>query len=234
MSDGIFGHDGATHLRRHARFYASAAGGALAFVLGAGLTTPTRMLVAGDVFFALYLGLMLWLACEMTTDTLRRRAEREDEGLPIIFGLTVFAVIFVLGAVFMIVNQDGHGPTPVISVLAVLSVPLGWGMVHLLATFHYADLYYTPAERLAGGGADEEPDAEAGDAGGLEFPKTPEPGIGDFAYYSFVVGMTAQVSDVQVTSAALRRATLAHGIFSFFYNTVLIAFTVNAAVSLTS
>ena len=235
MSRRDSGNGGGSHLRHHLRFYAALLGGALAYVLGRGLPAPTRLLIAGDVFFALYLAFMLWFGCRMTAETLRRRAERADEGMPIILALTAFAVVFVLAAVFMIVNQDGHPPPPAISALAVLSVPLGWSMVHLLATFHYADLYYTPAERLAGGGAaTEEPDAEAGDAGGLDFPKTPEPGIGDFAYYSFVVGMTAQVSDVQVTSGALRRATLAHGIFSFFYNTVLIAFTVNAAVSLTN
>lgn len=234
MTPGASGGDGAPHLRRHVRFYASVLGGILAYLLGAGLPAPTRLLIAGDVFFALFLGLMVWFGCQLTTETLRRRAQREDEGMPIILALTAFAVVFVLGAVFMIVNQEGHARPPVISALAVLSVPLGWSMVHLLATFHYADLYYTPAERRAEGDKRGEPCAGASDAGGLDFPKTPEPGIGDFAYYSFVVGMTAQVSDVQVTSGALRRATLAHGIFSFFYNTVLIAFTVNAAVTLTN
>ena len=219
------------HLRRHARFYAAVAGGALAFLAGERLAGPTRFLVAGDVFFALYLALMLRLSLRMTPDALRARAAQEDEGLPIILGLTAVAVVFVLVSVFMIVNQ-AREPSPFILAFAVASVPLAWTVVHVLASFHYADLYYTPAERLARDTGGEEPDAEAGDAGGLEFPRTPEPGISDFFYYSFVVGMTAQVSDVDVSSAALRRATLAHGIFSFFYNTVLIAFTVNAAVSL--
>jgi uncharacterized membrane protein len=207
------------------------AGGVLAFILGADLPAPVRFLVGGDVFFTLYLVLVIWLACAMTPARLRLRARWDDEGLLVIFTLTGFIVLFVLAAVFLIVNAPRHD-SPIIPALAVLSVPLGWTMVHVLMSFHYADLYYTPAERLASGEGEGEPDAEKGDAGGLDFPKTPEPGIGDFAYYSFVVGMTAQVSDVEVTSGALRRATLAHSIFSFFYNTVLIAFTVNAAVSL--
>ena len=57
-----------------------------------------------------------------------------------------------------------------------------------------------------------------------------EPGSWDFLYYSFVVGMTAQVSDVQVLSTAMRRVTLAHGVVSFFYNTVLLALAVNVAI----
>ncbi|TPE53647.1 DUF1345 domain-containing protein [Amaricoccus solimangrovi] len=215
---------GRRHLGRHLRFYVAVLGGALAFAAGGELRAPARMLLAGDAFFLLYLGLMLRLALATTPAMLRTRAATEDEGMPIILGLTGFAVVFVLGAVFVVVNDPRHG-APVIRGLAVLSVPLGWAVAHLLATFRYADLYYTPAERRREGDRDE------GDAGGLDFPGTPEPGIGDFAYYAFVVGMTAQVSDVAVSSGALRRATLAHGIFSFFYNTVLIAFTVNAAVS---
>ena len=80
------------------------------------------------------------------------------------------------------------------------------------------NLYYAPAGD--------------GDAGGLEFPQTPEPGLWDFLYYAYVVGMTAQVSDVAVTREAQRRITLVHGIFSFFYNTVILALAVNAAANL--
>ncbi len=219
------------HLRRHARFYGAIAAGVAVFLASGRLSAPTRFLIAGDVFFALYGALMFLLAARMTPDTLRSRAEREDEGMPIILGLTAFGVLFVLASVFLIVNQASR-PGPFTLALAVVSVPLAWTMVHVLAAFHYADLYYSPSERLAHDDEEEEPDARVGDAGGLQFPETPEPGIGDFFYYSFVIGMTAQVSDVAVSSATLRRATLVHGIFSFFYNTVLIAFTVNAAVTL--
>jgi uncharacterized membrane protein len=65
----------------------------------------------------------------------------------------------------------------------------------------------------------------------LLFPETKEPGAWDFLYFSFVVGMTAQVSDVQVVSTAIRRVTLAHGILSFFINTIIFALAVNVALS---
>lgn len=224
------GPGGGWHLRRHARFYAALAGGLAAFLLGSGLPPATRLLVAGDVFFAIYLVLILWFARAMTPARLRSRARWADEGLPIIFGITGFVVVVVLVAVFLIINARKE-PPDIILALAIASIPLGWTMVQVLASFHYADLFYTPAERAAEGDRDA---AASGDAGGLEFPKTPVPGMGDFAYYSFVIGMTAQVSDVMITSTALRRATLVHGIFSFFYNTVLIAFTVNVAVALTN
>ena len=66
------------------------------------------------------------------------------------------------------------------------------------------------------------------------FPGCVEPGPWEFLYYSFVVGMTAQVSDVQVCDTRMRRATLGHGVISFFFNTVLIAMAVNAVVAIAS
>ena len=70
--------------------------------------------------------------------------------------------------------------------------------------------------------------------GALKFPGSDEPGAIDFLYYSFVVGMTAQVSDVQVLTTPMRRATLVHSIVSFFFNTCLLAMAVNAVVALAS
>ena len=86
--------------------------------------------------------------------------------------------------------------------------------------FHYAYLYYSDPE-------------EQRRPAVCDFPDTPEPGAADFLYYSFVVGMTAQVSDVQVTSTRIRKTMLGHSIVSFFFNTVLIAMAVNAVVALT-
>jgi uncharacterized membrane protein len=64
-------------------------------------------------------------------------------------------------------------------------------------------------------------------AGGLQFPEEKAPDYLDFAYFSFVVGMTCQVSDVQITSRSIRRLALAQGILSFAFNTVILALTVN-------
>ena len=98
------------------------------------------------------------------------------------------------------------------------SIPLGWLTLHTVASFHYANLFYAL-------------DAGGGEAGGLDFPGTPEPGPWDFLYFSFVIGMTAQVSDVAVRTTPLRRAALAHGVAAFFYNAVILALAVNAAIS---
>jgi uncharacterized membrane protein len=102
-------------------------------------------------------------------------------------------------------------------------VPLGWLTLHTVAAYHYGHLYYVRAGQ----------DGSDRDAAGLSFPETAEPTTWDFLYFSFVIGMTAQVSDVQVRTTPMRRLVMAHGIVAFLYNTVLLALAVNIAVSLT-
>jgi uncharacterized membrane protein len=179
-----------------------------------------RLVVAGDALFACYLVSTGALALRMTPGDMRRRSSYEDEGLILIVLLTLGAVTLSLGAIFALVNApELRGPLPI--GLTVACVPLGWLMLHTLLAFHYAHLYY--AKQADGGGR--------GDAGGLAFPQTEEPTTWDFLYFSFVVGMTAQVSDVQVLSTPMRRLTLAHGVAAFFFNTVLLALAVNVAAS---
>lgn len=212
-----------THLHRHSRFYVALAAAAGVFLVSRPLMPaadpafPT--LLAGNVFFGTFFGLMALFALRITPEGLRRHAAVEDEGWPLILALTVAAAAFGLASTFVIIN-DGQGKPATVLFLAMTSVPVSWAMVHTLAAFHYANLYYARHR------------TDRADAGGLEFPGGGEPGMLEFVYYSFVVGMTSQVSDVDVSSRAQRRATLIHGIGSFFYNTVLIALAVNAAISI--
>jgi len=102
--------------------------------------------------------------------------------------------------------------------LGAAAIPLGWLTIHTIVAFHYGNLYYAPQA--------------GGFARGLEFPgDEAEPGPWDFVYFSFVIGMTAQVSDVAVSSSVLRRSVLGHGVLSFFYYTGIVALAVNAASS---
>jgi uncharacterized membrane protein len=100
--------------------------------------------------------------------------------------------------------------------LAGLTVVTSWMLTHVMFALHYAHHYY-------GDG----PAPGDDDRGGLAFPGEEQPDYWDFLYFSFVVGMTCQVSDVQVTSPAMRRITLLHGVLSFFFNTVILALSVN-------
>jgi uncharacterized membrane protein len=64
---------------------------------------------------------------------------------------------------------------------------------------------------------------------GLQFPSEDRPDYWDFVYFAVVLGMTFQVSDVQITSRKLRRLATLHGFLGFVFNTVIIAVTVNIA-----
>ena len=131
----------------------------------------------------------------------------------------LIAVGFGFVAAFAVL---GRGPldrvAPHIALLYVLgfgAVVLGWMQIHTEFCLRYAHLYYRDSDR------DKESDR------GLTFPGGEEPNYMDFAYFSFVVGMTFQVSDVQVTARAIRRAVLGHGLVSFAYNTAILALVVN-------
>jgi uncharacterized membrane protein len=198
---------------RHGRFLAAFGIGTLAG-LAAGLGAVPGvygLLIGVDAFFLLYLGLMLQLAGRLTHADLRAHAADDDEGLPLILILALVAALASVTAIFLVTNAEA---SPLAARLAALiSLPLGWATIHVLAAFHYAHLHYrSPVP-------------------GFQFPGTGEPDAWDFLYASFTIGMTAQVSDVEVATRQMRRAVLLHGVASFFYNTCILALAVNAALS---
>ena len=205
------------HLRHHGRFYAAAALGAAVYAAMSLAHVSFAAAAAGDTFFAVYLTASIWLVLKSTKTDVKRRAQTEDEGAMIVIALALAAVAFSVAGIFIVLNQ-AHRPDWLSLTLALTAAPLGWFMLHTISAFHYANLYYFASA------------SEASDKT-LEFPGTKEPHLWDFVYFSFVIGMTAQVSDVQVRTTAMRRAVTGHSVVSFFFNTVLIAMAVNAAVA---
>ena len=200
-------------LVRHSRFL-------IAFAVGIALLFVTqrqdlaiRALTSVNGFFISYLALMLWMTIITTPDDLRRHSEQDDEGIALILTLALASVGVALTSIVMVLHVPNV--TVIQTVFALAAAPLGWAVLHVLAAYRYAHLFYSP-----------DPD------GGLDFPDTDTPGTWDFIYFAFTIGMTAQVSDVQVTSSRLRRTVLFHSICSFFYNTVILALAVNAGIIL--
>ena len=208
-------------LQRHVPFYWAIAAGAACAALAIWLPPIQVTVIAANAFFATYLALSLAGLPAMTADYLRDNAASSDEPVWIIFLTTLGAVVTALVSLFILINQNDV-PNAVDLVLALSAVPLGWLMIHMMAAIHYAHLYWQPDE--AG--------AESDVRRGLDFPETDDPMGIDFVYFAFVVGMTAQTSDVAVTTHRMRRINILHAIASFFFNTVLVAAAVNAAVSL--
>jgi uncharacterized membrane protein len=210
------------HLRHHVRFYACALLGVAVFYIAHGFPVPLRFIAAGNAFFVVYLFLVGFLVFRFTPDDLRCRAMEEDEGIFLVVIIMLAIIALCCAGIITMLNQGHNKPSGITLALILLCAPLGWVTLHVTAAFHYANLFYAP--RAAG--ADARPP--------LMFPGGGEPGPWDFLYYAFVVGMTAQVSDVQVFDTKMRRATLGHGVVSFFFNTVLIAMAVNAVVAIAS
>jgi uncharacterized membrane protein len=209
-----------TLLSRHGRFYIALACGVTAALAAWQLGFAAPLVVGGDVFYLVFLALCLVMIAGQKTADLKKRAKNEDEGIGIVLLITLATMIFFCNAVFIALNhKDEIGIAP--PVLAGIGAVLGWLVLHTVMAFHYADIHYFE-------------DPEAAGEKDLDFPGRGDPGPWDFLYYSFVVGMTAQVSDVQVRTTVMRRTTLFHAVVSFFFNTVFIAMAVNAAVTLAS
>ena len=152
------------------------------------------------------------------------RAKEEDLGVWMQFIVLVITCSTALVAIIFW-NSDSNLHFSKHSVIHELffiaSVTLAWLVLHLSFTFRYAHLYYG-----------DENEKYSGHVRGLDFPGEDHPDYFDFAYYSFTIGMTFQVSDVVIKSKGLRRLTLAHSLVAFFFNTILIAITINEIINL--
>ena len=156
---------------------------------------------------------------------IRQRAKAIDIRLGEIIAIVVLAGAFSLFAVGGVLERakEVQAADRVIHLgIGVLTVFLSWITLHVIYAVHYAHLFYDPAERKDAGKV----------RGGLEFPETKEPDYWDFVYFSLVIGMTCQVSDVQVTARHMRHLVTAQGVIAFFYNTVIVALAVNIAAGL--
>jgi len=178
----------------------------------------TKLLVGWDIGVGFYLVFAIILMARSTVHRLRRRAAHQDEGNLAILLLTVAAAIASLAAIFAELGTvAGATRQPGQLILATATVVLSWAFIHSIFALHYAHEYY-------GEGRD-------GQIGGLAFPDDKEPDYWDFTYFSFTIGMCAQVSDVTIASKTIRRTVLAHSIISFLFNAALLALTVNIAAS---
>lgn len=176
------------------------------------LRLVTRLLIGWDVFVGLYLLLAFTMMLRSGVAHIRRNAVLQDDGRFLILLVTALGAFASIAAIVSELGAAHRGPPELM--LATLTIALSWAAVHTTFALHYAHDYYR------------------GTPGGLAFPGEPaEPDYWDFVYFSFVVGMTAQVSDVGITDRTIRRTATAHGVVSFVYNTALVALMVNIAAS---
>jgi uncharacterized membrane protein len=198
------------------RIFIAMAIGILAFLLlPASLRGVTRALLGWDGFITLYLLLVYTMMLGSDHRHIRRNAAMQDDGRFLIVLVTAVGAFASIAAIVFELGASHHG-VPELS-LATLTIALSWAAVHTSFALHYAHDYYRGVK-----------------PGGLQFPSgdTHEHAdYWDFVYFSFVIGMTAQVSDVGITDKIIRRTATVHGIISFIYNTALVALMVNIAAS---
>lgn len=182
---------------------------------------PTRALAAWDVGAGLYLALAWTMMARGSVEKMRWRAKRQDDGALAVLTLTITASVASLAAIVLeligIKNQAPGVQTSHIA-LAMGTILCSWCLVHTAFALHYAHEFYS--------------DDKAPARACLEFPGSTQPDYLDFLYFSFVIGTTSQTADVNITSSQMRRLALAHGVIAFFFNTTLLALTVNIAAGL--
>ena len=178
----------------------------------------THGLIAWDAF-SLALIILNWVTFSITdSEQIRRQSKAQDSSRTIIFIMVIISNLAgFFGVMLLLVTKEKFKYTEALHLFtAIGGMVLSWFLIHTIFTLRYAHIYY--------GDDDENPGTAAG---GLDFPGDEKPDYFDFAYFSFVLGMTFQVSDIQITSKRLRLLAMLHGLLSFGYNTVMIALTIN-------
>jgi len=220
LIDLIAGHDA-----RHRVILGSAAGAAVFLSLRNHVRLSTDAIAAWDAF-AFFVLTSAWLTIVITPQQkLRARAQEQDFPRTVLFVFIVVlacAALFAVGFLVKVGRSEMRGHFTEHLLLGLATVVLSWSLLHTVFGLRYAHAFY----------GDSDQPRESLHAGGLVFPGQRKPDYFDFAYYSFVVGMTCQVSDVQITSYRMRRLTLLHSVLAFGFNTIILALLINTVSSL--
>jgi uncharacterized membrane protein len=154
-------------------------------------------------------------------DKIRYRARLQDEGQLVILTLVILSAIACLASIVaeLVVAKDLRGMLKIAHIgLAGLTIVTAWAFTHVMFALHYAHDYYVSGanSRLPG----------------IDFPGETDPDYSDFIYLAFVIGTSGQTADASFTSRPMRRLATVHCVLAFFFNTTLLALTINIAASL--
>ncbi|CAN5150947.1 DUF1345 domain-containing protein [soil metagenome] len=179
-------------------------------------------MILWDVFALSYV-VLSWIVFFKSTVTHIETLAQKDDGSRIFVFIVVVISSFasMLTVLLLVISKENAGTSAIIYLPVIIAgILLSWILVHTTFCFHYAHLFYNVD------------DVKKPKKGGLEFPAEQHPDYLDFAYFSFVVGMTFQVSDVEISSRLIRRVALVHGLISFLLNTFVVALTINLIAGL--
>jgi len=193
------------------------------FFLRAALHPLIMYVMLWDIFALSYIATGWIVFYNRTVDEIRKWARVDDGSRAFVsFSVLLSSVASLVIVLLLMLSKEISGGSRLIYLpVAITGMLASWTMVHTTLTFHYANLYYDDAENDT-----------TRHAGGLEFPSEKRPDYIDFAYFAFVIGMTFQVSDVEISGRMIRRTALAHGLLSFALNTFVVALTINLIAGL--
>lgn len=181
----------------------------------------TRLIVGWNAGAWLYLILAARMMFSSSHEKMRLRAQMQDEGRLVVLVLVILAAVATLAAIVveLVAVKDVHGFLRYAHVaLTGMTIVSSWAFTHLMFALHYAHDYYVAKLRS--------------ESGGLQFPGTEQPDYGDFLYFACVIGTSGQTADVSFSSSEMRRTGLVHCVLAFFFNTTLLALTINIASGL--
>jgi uncharacterized membrane protein len=205
----------------HHRLILCAVAGALAAVAWPDVqTTLSRVLIGWNVLAWLYLGWIGVVLSRADSGHIKRVAlAQADSAASVLLVVVIAAVTSLVAVVFELIAAKAAGPHHVAGHLAFAFVTVlgSWLLLPTLFALTYAAAYYGP-----------EPDRGLGFPGATE---NSEPDHTDFLYFSFTIAVTAQTSDVAVTTREMRRLVVFQSVLSFVFNTTILAFAINAAAS---
>lgn len=181
----------------------------------------TRSIMGWNAGALLYLVLAMTMMFGSNHERMRTRALMQDEGSAAVLMLVVVTAVACVGAIVaeLAVAKAFNGTQRYAHIgLAVLTIATSWAFTHTMFALHYAHDYYATAQQ--------------GAHGGLDFPGEESPDYGDFVYFAFVIGTSGQTADVAFRTRKMRRTGTVHCVLAFFFNTTLLALTINIASGL--
>ena len=176
------------------------------------------LVVSWNVGSCLYLFLTFKMMFEADPDNVRAHALQQDTGNYAILALVVLSAIVCLVANVMVlgISKNLEGNDKLFHILlAALTIITSWTFTQMMFAVHYAHDFYTALSHQK--------------APGLDFPGHEQPDYLDFLYFSCMIGTSAQTSDISLTTRSMRRVCLVHCAMAYFFNTTLIALTINIA-----
>lgn len=214
-------------LDAHHRLYFSVSVAIAVFLIFLNRFSVSQQFIVTWVAYSLTYLILAWISILFShPKEIQKTASTQDASRTLIFIFVVtasFISLFVVVFLLRFTKSFSQQELLIYGILTTLSVISAWWTVHTVFAFRYAHLFYS----LSGSGVHKDEFI-----GGLEFPKEPEPDYLDFVYFSFIIGMTFQVSDVEISSRRIRRIVWIHSLISFVFNTVIVALSINIISSL--